>query len=598
MDKNTIIAIVLSTLVLIGSYLLLPKFFPNLFPSNQGFDQGAQVTEVEETTESEITDLNVSELAASDYEEKAEVAVAEKNITVSTGKAEIVLTNKGGDIISYKLVDHYDMDTGTGVQLSDNVSEFNRTCALAIGSVNSRIINDVFNVEEKTENGDKVILFTKNMIIDGQKYILGKKYTFKENEYLFKLDVLIHNEKGQGINKNGIAYTIRTSPQIGPHFDSKQNRYEYRQFVTYNGNKSKRTNFSANTFKAFDKDFIWNGIAGKYFVELMIPTDPAIINAGYYSGKVEVNNYANAQAFIERKAYNGGDIQDTYFMYFGPRNDSELKRYNMVETNGWGFGGKKLTEALQTNGFLKPFEVVLKFILELLYKIIPNWGITIIVMTLLLKIVMFPLSKKQSMGTLKMQELQPRLKAIQKKYEKDQARLQQETQKLYQEAGYNPASGCVPMILQFVIIFAMYNLFNNYFQFRGAMFIPKWIPDLSVGDSVYTLKVNIPLIGNQIRILPVIYVVSQILSAKITQTATPDGQSAAMMKFMMYGMPAMFFFMFYNAPAGLLLYWLMSNILQTGQQLVINKMMAKKKNEMAVKGPAANQKKLPPKAKK
>jgi membrane protein insertase Oxa1/YidC/SpoIIIJ len=127
----------------------------------------------------------------------------------------------------------------------------------------------------------------------------------------------------------------------------------------------------------------------------------------------------------------------------------------------------------------------------------------------------------------------------------------------------------------------MYNLFNNYFEFRGAMFIPGWIPDLSTGDVVKTFSFNIPLIGNQLRLLPVIYVATQLLSGKITQygQTTAPGQSQATMKFMMYGMPLMFFFIFYNAPSGLLLYWLTSNILQIFQQLIINKMMKDKRAE-------------------
>ena len=302
----------------------------------------------------------------------------------------------------------------------------------------------------------------------------------------------------------------------------------------------------------------------------------------------------------ERKAFSGSDIQDTYYMYFGPRNEKDLKRYNVSENNGWGLSGYRTNQALQTYDWLKWLETILKYVMELLYKVVRNWGVAIILITILLKLAMFPLSKKQSLGSLKMQELQPKMKAIQEKYKNDQQKLQQETQKLYQQAGYNPASGCLPMLFQMLILFAMFDLFNNYFEFRGASFIPHWIPDLSTGDVVASLKFDIPLIGNQIRILPVIYVITQLLSGKITQygqTAAP-GQSQATMKFMMYGMPLMFFFMFYNAPAGLLLYWLTSNILQIFQQLLINKMMKEKREEKENGGfKTKEQKVIPPKAK-
>jgi len=601
MDKNTILAIVLSTLVIVVAFVLQPILFPQLRRGKNDVN-AENAIEVTENTDNS-TDSSESifgegfETSKFEAETGTEENFEEKTFTVTTDLAQIVLTSKGGDIISYELINHLDTDTGKGIQISDNVSDINRTCALSFGNVDSKIINDVFDCKKID---DYTYLFTKKFTKDGKVFTLGKRYTFMPGEYVFKLDVMIHSDDDLNFDSAAPIYTIRTSPQIGPHFDSKQNRYENRQFVAYNGSKYKRQILGNNQFKKYDKDFIWAGIGGKYFVELVIPENPEIINAGYYSTKVEVNNYQNAQAYIERASTSGKDISDTYYMYFGPRNNKDLKRYNTAETNGWGFGGKKLTECIQTSGLLNWLEVILKYFMELLYKVIPNWGVSIIIMTVILKILMFPLSKKQSMGTLKMQKLQPQMQALQSKYKDDQQRLQIETQKLYKEAGYNPASGCLPMLFQFLVLFAMYNLFNNYFEFRGAMFIPGWIPDLSAGDSVFTFKFNIPLIGNHLRILPIIYVAVQILNGVVTQfggMAGGNGQSQATMKFMTYGMPIMFFFLFYNAPAGLLLYWTISSVLQIGQQLVINSMMKKKKAEMQIEDNNPN-KKLPPKAKK
>ena len=601
MDKNTIWAIVLSTVVIIASYLILPKFFPGLNPA---FGKQAANTQTEEAAEPQELNLESSVISEtseneaftdSEAEEEGQPALVEQKYTIRTDKVEAVFTNKGGDIISYKLLDHKDMDTDDFVQISDNVNSKNRTCAIAFGKADAKIIDEIFN----TETDGKSITFTKTMNVNGKKTTLRKVYSFMDGEYVFKLDVLIHTADSNGLDIGGTAYTIRTSPQIGPHFNPKQNRYERREFIAYNGNKYKKIMLSNGQFKEYDKDFIWSGIAGKYFVELLIPSAAENVKTSWYSSKIEINDYANAQAFVERTAFSGSDISDTYYMYFGPRNDKDLKRYNVAENNGWNLGGKKVTQALQTSGWLNWLEKILKVVLEFLNKLVHNWGLSIIIMTILLKILMFPLSKKQSMGSLKMQDLQPKLKALQEKYKNDQQKLQQETSKLYQQAGYNPASGCLPMLFQFLVLFAMYNLFNNYFEFRGAMFIPHWIPDLSTGDVVKTFNFNIPLIGNQLRLLPVIYVATQLLSGKITQygqTAAP-GQSQATMKFMMYGMPLMFFFLFYNAPSGLLLYWLTSNVLQIFQQLIINKMMREKRAEKEGGFVAKEQKVLPPKAK-
>lgn len=577
----------MSTIVIFVSYFILPLIFPSLRPAaNVPADDVAEARTEQEILPEE-TQFDELELGIADEIDAEQIEtvskITEETFTVLTDKAEVILTNRGGDIISYKLLEHLDKDTGTGVQISDNVSEFNRTCALALGVAENSIVDELFEVEKID---DYTYFFKRNFNYNGKKFSLGKRYTFMPGEYVFKLDIFIHTDDKNGLDFDGASYTLRTSPQIGPHFNPKQNRYENRQYLAFNGSKTKKVILGSGQFKRYDKDFIWSGIAGKYFLELVIPSAADTISAGFYSSRLEVNDYANAQAMVERRAFTGSDIQDSYFMYFGPRNEKELKRYNVSEKNGWKISGYRLNQALQTYDWLKWLETILKFIMEMLYKVVHNWGVAIIIMTILLKIAMFPLSKKQSLGTLKMQELQPKMQAIQAKYKDEPQKMQMETQKLYQQAGYNPASGCLPMLFQFLILFAMYDLFNNYFEFRGAMFIPKWIPDLSSGDTVYTLGFNIPLLGNQIRILPVVYLASQLLFGKITQNGgmtAGNGQNGSSMKFMTYGMPIIFFFLFYNAPAGLILYWTISNFFQMGQQILINKMMAEKKAEIAAK---------------
>lgn len=588
MDKNTIWAIVLSILViLVSGFFLTPK----IANQNAAAQQAAN-TEVADTvkdTTNKVEDLSAV-LGTDEASEEQVVEKAEEKITIKTKKAEIVISTKGADIISYTLdpETHKDFETGIGVQLSDNVTDVNRTCSISLGGAENNIINGIFDVKKID---DYTYLFTKDLVINNRKVTFGKKYTFKDDEYMFKLDVLIHDASGAGLDSNGIAYTIRTSPQIGPHFNRKQNKYENRQFIVYNGKKSKKQILVEGQFKHWDKEISWAGIAGKYFMELVIPVDNSIIKNAAYSTKYEIEDYANAQAMIERKSFATSDVQDTYYMYFGPRNEKDIKIYNVSDNNQWKLSGLKLSESLQTTGMLSWLESILKWCLEMLHIPFKNWGVCIILLTLILKIILFPLSKNQSLGTLKMQALQPQIQAVQKKYANDQQKLNAEMAKIYQDAHYNPASGCLPMIFQFLIIFAMYNLFNNYFEFRGASFINGWVPDLSSGDSVYAIKKDIPILTTilgvtHIRILPVIYVATQLLSGKITQNqGMSNGQNAASMKFMTYGLPLIFFFIFYNAPAGLLLYWLTSNILQIFQQVIINKMMAEKKNEMATKKP-------------
>lgn len=585
MEKNTIWAIVLSVLVVILSFIFIPNFLG--LKNTQTQETIVQTEEQTNTENSQNTVNNQTIIENQTENEQTEEELAleqtrvEEKIIVNTKKAQIVLTNKGADIINYTLdpETHKDYKTGKGIELSDNISDINRTCSLSFGEASNSIVNDLFDVKKID---DYTYLFTRNIIYGGKKFTLGKKYTFTDDEYMFKLDILIHEDSAQGLNYNGVAYTLRTSPQIGPYFNKKQNKYENRQFVAFNGKKAKKQILTDGVFKYYEKDIIWGGIAGKYFIELVIPTDSSILNKVAYSTKIEKDDYANAQAMFERKSFAASDVQDTYYLYFGPRNEKDIQIYNVKEKNKWNLNGLRLTESLQSSGWLSWLETILKFCLEKLHIVFKNWGVCIILLTIILKLLLFPLSKKQSLGSLKMQALQPQVQAIQKKYAGDQQKMQAEMSKLYKEANYNPASGCLPLIFQFLILFAMYNLFNNYFEFRGASFIKGWIPDLSTGDSVFSFEKNIPIIsgllGNQIRLLPVIYVATQLLSGKITQNSgMSNGTNQKQMKFMTYGLPLIFFFVFYNAPAGLLLYWLTSNVLQIGQQLVINKIMKDKR---------------------
>lgn len=576
MNKNTVIAMILSTVVVVASIFVQSKFFPNSIDKS-----GAESKKAAEEMVADENSAGQSETNLVVSDSNADVK-DEKNYTITTKNAEIVLTNRGGDVISYKLLNHIDVDTKDGVQMVDNVSATNRACALAFGNAESPILNELFNVVQENEY---TYLFTRNYSItneDGSvsKFVLGKRYTFDPESYMFKMDVLVHGDKVENL-----AYTLRTSPQIGPHFNPKLNRYENRQFISYNGGKAKRQVIGNKQFKVYGKDYLWNGIGGKYFVELVIPEKSEKMDFTHYSTLIEVNDYANAQAILVRKAFSEDDVKDTYYMYFGPRDEKALRIFNVAEKNSWNLSGLRLNECLNSNGWLGWLETVLKWIMEIINKFVHNWGASIIIMTIFIKLLMFPFTRKQSLGTLKMQQIQPKVQAVQAKYANNQQKMQEEMAKIYKEAGYNPMSGCLPMLVQFLILFAMYNLFNNYFEFRGAEFIPHWIEDLSSGDSVYTLKFDIPFFGNQIRVLPFIYLVSQLLFGKITGnggTAAP-GTSQAQMQMMMYVMPIMFFVLFYNAPSGLLIYWTVSNVFQMGQQIIINKTMKQKKAEMALK---------------
>ena len=588
MEKNTLIAIVLSTIVLITFTVLQTVVFPPKPAEEIVVEQ--EVPLATEITENEGISSDTLAMAYPDDEE----SLQEEEIVILTNKAKITLSNRGGDVIGYELLEHRDGESG--VEMADNISAQNRAFSIALGGAENGIIQDLFHVK-KIDDYTVGFYNTFQDSRSGGKYILAKQYTFKPDDYLFRLDVTVEGSDGMNrLSFGDAAYTIRTSPQIGPFYNAKSNRYENRTFMSFDGSKKKKQILNAGETKLYENEFTWTGVGGKYFEVLGVPVKPETMLDVLYSTKVEVDDYANAQVMLTRKAIMESFTQDSYYFYVGPRTEKNLKIYNNAEDNAWGLSNLKLNESLESTGILSWLESILKWCMELIYKIIPNWGVSIIILTILIKILLFPLTKKSSMGTLKMQELQPKIQEIQDKYKEQPDKLNMEMSKLYKESGYNPLSGCLPLLLQFPLIFAMYNLFNNYFEFRGAMFIPGWIPDLSIGDIV-PLPGNLPVLGSQIHLLPIIYLASQLLFGKITQSSAAAGGNNTQMKIMMYGMPIMFFFIFYNAPAGLLLYWTVSNILQLFQQMIINRMMKAKRAEMEL-NKAAEKKVFVPRKKK
>lgn len=604
MDKNTIWAIVLSTLVLVGFMFFQTIFYPPTM--TQPLTDGATTAQVNSVVTSiEDSNLPISTvledemaLINADESELDEPVLLEEEYIISTESVNITLTNIGGDIIGYELKDHLDGDKG--VNLVKNITDTNRAFSIAFGSSSNPIINDLFSVEIID---DYKIGFEKRFTVNNSSggtdsFILKKLYTFDPEEYLFKLDIRIDGEGDmKGLSFGDVAYTLRSSPQIGPYYDPKIDRYENRTFIFFTDNKLKKQTLSEEQIKVYDKGFTWAGVSGKYFAQQIIPATATTIKDASYSTFGRVDNFQDAQVMLERNSINQNSIQDTYYVYMGPKVDDTMVIYNNATENNWELSGFRLDESLGA-GWLTWLETILKWMMEMFYKLIPNWGVSIILMTIVLKLVLYPLTKKSSMSTLKMQEFQPQIKELQAKYKGSPEKLNAEMAKFYKEVGYNPLSGCLPLLIQFPLIFAMYGLFSNYFEFRGAMFIPGWIPDLSVSDSVGIFPEGIPVIGGMaISVLPVIYVASQLLFTKVTQsTATAAGNSS--MKIMMYAMPLIFFFMFYSAPAGLLLYWTVSNLLQLVQQLTINKIMHVKRQELGIVGKETVKKVLPPSAKK
>jgi len=201
------------------------------------------------------------------------------------------------------------------------------------------------------------------------------------------------------------------------------------------------------------------------------------------------------------------------------------------------------------------------------------------------KLLLWPLMRKSYQSTARMQAINPKVQELREKYKDNQQKMNTEMAALYKKEGVSPLGGCLPMLAQFPFFLAMYGLFNNHFDLRGAVFIPGWITDLSAPEAIVEwISPSLPLLGTALRALPIIFVGTQLLSTKLTQTPQAN-QSNAQMKLMQYGLPIMFFFILYNVPSGLLVYWIFSNVITAGQQYYYNKIKKPSAPPPETKGP-------------
>ena len=506
-------------------------------------------------------------------------------IPIQTDLIRVLLSNAGGNIISFQLLDHD--DGGNPVEMILPGTAGSDAFAIAFGSRDDVISGRVrpettnFYVRQPLGNNNVVEFYQHYRTASGTEFTLTKRYEFIPGEYIFELRIDLDGRSipsTRAFDFNGAAYTLLFSPQIGPYFTNLDGRYEFRHYLTYQNERMRTESVNDRNPLVIGNMPTWASISGKYFS--LIALFERIPHARNYeitfAAHPEQGLPNSSRLLISHPAQLTSQITDSYLFYIGPKSQEVLNTYergvNHFNLRDTGFG-----DIAETRGFLAPLENILKWFLVLFHNMIPNYGIAIILLTLLVKVVMFPLTRKSSESTLRMQTFAPKIKELQEKYKDNKQKLNQEMAELYKKEGYNPIAGCLPMLLQMPIFFAMFNLFNNHFDLRGAMFIPGWITDLSRPEYIVEFDgFALPILGwTALRLLPFIYVGSQLIYGKVTQT--PEQRGNNQMKLMLYALPIIFFFILYDMPSGLLVYWIMSNVLTLVQQVLINKYIIKRK---------------------
>lgn len=297
----------------------------------------------------------------------------------------------------------------------------------------------------------------------------------------------------------------------------------------------------------------WVGIRNKYFLVAMIPPE------GSYALNMSGARPDIAEWYDVEILSKGVDPAQRFGVYFGPISYDRLRQQNQDLSGNY----RELEmEEFMEYGFAI-FRPIIKPITNLnlraflaLHPLIPNFGLVIIVFSVLIKIVVFPLTHKSLEAAAKMQQFQPRIAALREKYPDDQQKVQREMMKLYKEEGVNPLGGCLPMVIQMPILFSLFNVFRGAIELRQSEFV-FWITDLSQPDRIYVG-------GFEIHLLPLLMAVSTFVQSKMTMK---DPKQA----FMVYIMPVFMIWIMWNLSSGLVLYWTMFNVLTIIQQQVMER---------------------------
>lgn len=493
-------------------------------------------------------------------------------ITVRTPRYEMVLSTAGAEVVAIRLLE-YETD-GEPVQLVAEsaareggvlrVSLAGDERVLSLGGVlfepyTARSVDplpegSVVSVGE--EDPDLTLIFRAG---EGASAI-ERRYTFAADGYMVR--------SGIRFGLAGYPFVHRVGWSLGPGlrateknalYDLASMRAALRLGDEYY--KKKRGDFEED----YSGTIQWAALQVKYFTAIMLPEAPV-------GGEARMSGVAKRHSMtvaIELPAAERrGIVEQDIDVYFGPLDYARLKAMGRgVEKNvDMGFDNFKI---------FKPVSVAILWGILWLHKVIPNYGVVVILISLLTKVLFYRLTHKSFTSMRDMQALQPKLQALKEKHKGDRQKLSQETMKIYKEAGVNPLGGCLPMVLQMPVFIALFNVLRNTIELRQAPFI-GWMDDLSQQDVLFTLPVALPMIGSAVSVLPVLMGASMLLQSKIGGSITGSSPGAAQPKALVYMLPIVFTLLFYKMPSGLVLYWLVNTLVSVGQQYYINKGVSKK----------------------
>lgn len=384
-----------------------------------------------------------------------------------------------------------------------------------------------------------------------QNIKIRKEYIFHNTNDYIELQLTIENPQDTSVSTDYII--------IGPSGIEQVTQMKGRNFIEMNasidGKLVRKTGIKGDQ-QSLKGIVSWLALKNRYLTIAMKPPDATegiLIR--------QSNDRLTAGAVLKsRIVYPGSYIRDSYLLYMGPMIKSRLAALNVG------------MDEIVTYGFFGGISVFLLSILGGINSVVHNWGFSIIAVTILINIILYPLTKKSFHSMQKMQEIQPHMEKLRKLHKDNPQKLNKEMAELYRQYNVNPFGGCLPMLLQLPIFVAFYQALMRSIELKGAHFL--WIKDLSSPDALFTFSQPLPFLGSQFNLLPIITVIVMFFQQRISTAHTGKHASSEMVKqqkFMAMFFPIFFGFILYSFPSGLVLYWLTNSVLMMCEQMMIQR---------------------------
>jgi len=491
-------------------------------------------------------------------------SASNEQTTVETEVLELKFNNKGGHLAQVKLRNFVDYDSIPIYLVKDDNSAFN----ISFGTSDNRTLNtqDFPFQSSVSKSGENTIVSMKLKV--SESAFLEYRYELKPKDYM--IDFSIKSQGLSGVFNTSQPITLDWKQKSIRHAKSisYENRYTRLTYM-YDGDKVDKLKQMSDDEETVN-DVEWLSYRQHFFSTILVSNDSPLKNVAITSKDLVEDEaidtlYTKLYTSKVPLAFNGGELNKNFGLYYGPTDAKTLKAYDKsLEESipfGWGiFGWINKALFIPLFGFLSGF--------------LP-YGIAIIVMTILVKIMLSFVQYKQFLSQAKMKILKPELDAIREKHKDNKMKAQQETMALQNKAGASPLSGCLPGLMQIPVFYALFMFFPTAFELRQKSFL--WADDLSSFDSVLDLPFNIPFYGDHISLFPILAAVAIFFYMKMTtgqQMATQPTQEGMpdmgkMMKYMIYFSPLLMLIFFNNYASGLSLYYFISNLISIGIMLVI-----------------------------